>query len=82
MIRHCRPTPPNRATVTGIVLRDRPMLSGDYIRRVKHMVAEVVADPGIASQDDLARIQGMLAHLRNLHPRMARLLEGKLRGGT
>ena len=71
--------PPRRATVTGIVLRDRPMLSADYIRRVKLLVGDLRADPGGQSASDVARIQGTLAYLGRLHPRLAKRLESSLR---
>ncbi len=73
--------PPRRATVTGIVLRDRPVLSRDYILRVKILIADLRADPNDASPDDVARIQGMLGHLRRLHPRIAQRLGEDLRNG-
>jgi CRP-like cAMP-binding protein len=67
--------------------KGRPVAESDGLLKrvhrqiVRRIVAKVVADPAIASQDDVARIQGMLAHLGRLHPRMARRLENGLRGG-
>lgn len=71
-------SPPRRPTITGIVLRDRLVLPVEYIRRVEALITQLKSTTGPPLPKDLARIRGAIAHLRQLHPQIAKRLQADL----
>jgi RNA-directed DNA polymerase len=71
--------PPRRATVTGIVLRDRLELQPEYVVRVKTLVMDVAAGRIAPTPNELARIQGSVGHLCRFHPQLGRRLKEEMR---
>lgn len=63
--------PPKRATVTGIVLRERLMLPDEALSRVKGLVTELKSRPSGLRETDVKRIRGTLAYVGQFHPRIA-----------
>jgi RNA-directed DNA polymerase len=71
--------PPRRATVTGIVVRERLELPREYIRRVKAIITDVRTGRIVPSSADVRRIRSTIGHLRRFHPGIGKRLDEQMR---
>jgi hypothetical protein len=74
--------PPRRATITGVLLRDRPVLTPEYLRVMKIIVEEATLRRAVLSDKEHRRIIGLLSNLRHYHPRIAAKLTALFEGKT
>ena len=73
-------TPGRRATVTGLILAQRPVLRPDYLNAVRAAVEAHAAGETLLTATEQARLRGRIVWIKTVHPSVGARLAARIDG--